>query len=945
MNFNPDGTTQPAINNLSIITGTYNDLITTNDLNTGLATKQNTLTNATNLLGIGSAISALDYTKITLNKPATFPADMTNIYTKTETNNLLGTKQDTLTNTTNLLGIGSAITALDYNKITINKPATFPADMTNIYTKSEILALSTLTNYYTKTSTDTLLNAKQANLTFTAPLTNTANTVSINLSSYQPLLTNATNLLGIGSAITALDYTKITLNKPTNFQADWNSTVTNKPDLTVYNAWTKNVNDIYTTITAGNVAIGSSSTATYKLNVAGSLNATSIYNNGTLINFSSYLTSANLSSTYLALAGGTMTGALTLTTTSGNNQLVISSTASGGNNCIQITNNLNNSVYIGYGGSTFGGNYQSSLFLEASYGGASIVFNTGGTISSNVPRMIINSSGNVGIGVLPTYKFDVNGDARVYNGTGQTNFYIGSGASSAVLNLWDIATAAWKIETGGYNLTISNGTIGGSTTARLTILQNGTINTAGNIDCGGGIAISGSTTPYNPSSIAENASLINTYIAFKGSTVGAGNDWAYLRQIGGNESIKLALDFHDDANDARFCIRGIASAGNNPDIITEVFTVDNGNVNITGGLTTGAGANSFLGGLRINGSDTGNTIYQNSTTANIGFTLRDANTFNFWSFSSAGAYTNIANMNTSVIVFNKPVNILNNNGSFTHFNFSGGNQNYLRGDTNIDLNVLKFGERTQNYLIYLYGNDYGFGINGGTLRYNSANYHTFYSGGTENVKFNQYGFGYHNTTPLDDNAGTNFLCIGSSGTQGKNGAIIIGKNSGGGSQRQFRISYDVNYNMTFGDFGGNNNASQTWKTQFGISYSAPDSSLFLAPSGNVFSVGTYNTYSDEKIKTDIKTIDNALWKVQQLRGVYYTQIFEGTKNIGLIAQEVEHIIPEVVSYNDTSDLKSVNYASIVGLLINAIKEQQEIIDNQNNKINNILDILSRNNLI
>ena len=122
----------------------------------------------------------------------------------------------------------------------------------------------------------------------------------------------------------------------------------------------------------------------------------------------------------------------------------------------------------------------------------------------------------------------------------------------------------------------------------IMIMKNdGNIDTYGSIDCGGCIAISGSTTTYNPSSIAENASLTNTYIAFKGSTVGAGNDWAYLRQIGGNEAIKLSLDFHDDANDARFCIRSIASAGNNPDVNYEVFTVDNGNVSCTGSLNVG----------------------------------------------------------------------------------------------------------------------------------------------------------------------------------------------------------------------------------------------------------------------------------------------------------------------------------------------------------------------
>ena len=66
--------------------------------------------------------------------------------------------------------------------------------------------------------------------TFNAP--NTVYTTAIGLK--QNTLIATCNLLEIGSAITALDYNNITLNKPTNFQADWNSTVINKPNLSIY---------------------------------------------------------------------------------------------------------------------------------------------------------------------------------------------------------------------------------------------------------------------------------------------------------------------------------------------------------------------------------------------------------------------------------------------------------------------------------------------------------------------------------------------------------------------------------------------------------------------------------------------------------------------------------------------------------------------------------------
>jgi hypothetical protein len=60
-----------------------------------------------------------------------------------------------------------------------------------------------------------------------------------------------------------------------------------------------------------------------------------------------------------------------------------------------------------------------------------------------------------------------------------------------------------------------------------------------------------------------------------------------------------------------------------------------------------------------------------------------------------------------------------------------------------------------------------------------------------------------------------------------------------------------------------------------------------------------------------------------MRGVYYDDK-DGIHNVGVIAQEVEEVLPEVV-HTDENDMKSVSYGRIVGLLIEAIKEQQEII--------------------
>ena len=88
-----------------------------------------------------------------------------------------------------------------------------------------------------------------------------------------------------------------------------------------------------------------------------------------------------------------------------------------------------------------------------------------------------------------------------------------------------------------------------------------------------------------------------------------------------------------------------------------------------------------------------------------------------------------------------------------------------------------------------------------------------------------------------------------------------------------------------------------------------------------------NSTSDERLKDNIKSIDNPLEKVLSLRGVEYDRNdIEGNPHqIGVIAQEVEKIIPELVSESNDG-IKSVSYGNITALLIEAIKELKSEID-------------------
>ena len=95
--------------------------------------------------------------------------------------------------------------------------------------------------------------------------------------------------------------------------------------------------------------------------------------------------------------------------------------------------------------------------------------------------------------------------------------------------------------------------------------------------------------------------------------------------------------------------------------------------------------------------------------------------------------------------------------------------------------------------------------------------------------------------------------------------------------------------------------------------------------GATFQELFYET-SDARIKTDINTIDAGLNKVQNLRGVTFrnSQREDSETEVGLIAQEVQAVVPEIVTTTPSGYLQ-VDYAKMVAVLIEAVKEQQSTI--------------------
>lgn len=161
---------------------------------------------------------------------------------------------------------------------------------------------------------------------------------------------------------------------------------------------------------------------------------------------------------------------------------------------------------------------------------------------------------------------------------------------------------------------------------------------------------------------------------------------------------------------------------------------------------------------------------------------------------------------------------------------------------------------------------------------------------------------------------TKTLTIGSSGGYIYGSSTTYGITKSGGGTLNFTVD------------NGNLYTSGTFTSGGAITVSSGDitvSSGSLSTSGDITASGSITSSSDIRLKSNINTIESALSKVLNLRGVSYTKA--GKPEIGVIAQEIEKVIPEVVC--NTNEYKSVAYGNLVALLIEAIKELNQKLEN------------------
>ena len=165
-----------------------------------------------------------------------------------------------------------------------------------------------------------------------------------------------------------------------------------------------------------------------------------------------------------------------------------------------------------------------------------------------------------------------------------------------------------------------------------------------------------------------------------------------------------------------------------------------------------------------------------------------------------------------------------------------------------------------------------------------------------------------NNTILGQKAGQNL-------TSGYNN-VLIGENAGNDLTTHFN-------NVLIGNDAG---ATLLDSNKLHIANNATESLIegdfsakTLTINGALTATGNITAYSDERIKENIQEIPNALDAVDAIRGVSYTRTDTKEDSVGVIAQEVEALFPELISEHKDG-IKSVNYNGLIGVLFSAVKE-------------------------
>ena len=554
-------------------------------------------------------------------------------------------------------------------------------------------------------------------------------------------------------------------------------------------------------------------------------------------------------------------------------------------------------------------NYTNGSLMVESYGGSSSIAAMGFHISGQLGRMLsMNSAGTLNweddVSISGSY-FTPNTSANGLKSANGNNFFLPLDAynnmhiRSTTGSEYHDSTAYYFRKVDQSNLvtiTASNTNIAAGTLTR----GGNTVWDAGNDGSGSGLdadlldgmqfvshlgagkrqtfTVYGDTDKYYPMVISGNASHISTYKIHRGYSEHGPNDWYTSSHKGG-------LSF-------MYNIMGSSGWGGYP---TRIHVIEAGEIysSILGGIALTAHSMKHVVWLRGGGS--GGARYHIDSPTDFTLEVNSLTTDSTYKNSTDGWYSyNHSNDSYDVTV---------NYRTLTERNTAMQNEIF----SNMDV---YFGNGTVNHQLY------------GAPAPNKTYLHTANEGSGNGIDADTVD-GIEAAAIMQLSAtqtitGTKYF-QSAVNTSSNNPPLQAYSSGGNGAIMSFHRGgvYAINMGLDSDNIfriGG---------------WSASTNRLQMDMSGNLTMAGNVTAYSDIRLKENIKVIPNALHKVEQLRGVTFTRNdVEDVEKLhtGVIAQEVEVVLPEAVS-EDNNGIKNVAYGNMVGLLIEAVKElKQEVED-------------------
>ena len=501
----------------------------------------------------------------------------------------------------------------------------------------------------------------------------------------------------------------------------------------------------------------------------------------------------------------------------------------------------------------------------------------------------------------PTWK--VRWDSATTNRYADLGFINNAGTFTSGLKLTDSSTLTWL----GYTVYHSNNvptwnqnTTG--TAANITATSNSTLTTLSALSLPYS-QLSGTVPTWNQSTTGNAATASQLTVSLSGTNASniiyatiADNDFFRLR-VGG------------DAANAGWAELATADDGTEP-IYVRQYTGTFTTLIRTATLLDGSGNTTFPGTVTassFSGAGTGLTGTASSLTAGA---------------ANSVAWTNVSGRPTAVSSFSNDSGFQTSSGTVTNSYYM-----YLNGGQSgaVTINEGRTGVyRTESGSGGTFSYAPVLHVGGGDTMWQIQG--SYGSSGTGNIQWRQgyqgsfgswvtilhssnYGgysvFSGNVTVPLNSSSG--FASANNAAwfrPTDPSGNTHVYNNNGGG------IYLDTNANHYFRNTAGTNR-------------------LVIDTSGNATLTGVFTENSSLRYKKDIETIKYGLDKVLQMRGVTYVKKDNDVKEIGVIAEEMYEILPDVVLKNDEGIVDSVSYGRITAVLIEAIKDLKQEINEQN----------------